>query len=430
MLISIIINYTIGFAINRFLSNGEATHAKAILVIGIIVNLAILIYYKYAGFLISSVIFPTVGEVDLLVLFSDVILPLGISFYTFQSISYIIDVYRDPDNVQKNLPNCALYISFFPQLVAGPIVRYKEIRLALSEREHSIKNISSGVELFIIGLFKKIVVANTISKIAGEVFDGEVSGIGALASWLALLCYSLQIYYDFSGYTDMARGLARMFGFELPVNFKLPYSAKSVQEFWRKWHITLSNWFRDYLYIPLGGNRVSMFKSVRNLWVVFLLCGLWHGASLNFVIWGAIHGMLLSLERGRFSDFLKSTPTLFQRSYLLFVVMISWVFFRTEDLEASKIYLVELFSFNLRPLDVEVTQYLDFRFIAILVLAIVFAVFDLRNIILTVASKFSLSIKSYWITITPRICLYVFMMLSCMAQLAIDKHNPFIYFRF
>lgn len=333
MIASTAINYVLGLAINHYQDRDRPSAAKWTVAAAIFINIGLLGFFKYydffavnANYLASFFTTKRVTELHLH-------LPIGISFFTFHAMSYIMDVYRKNTRAAKNFFEAALYISFFPQLIAGPIVRYKEIAAQISNRIHTLADTADGVERFIIGLGKKMILANTFGETADIIF-GIPSG--QLTQGLALLgiaLYTLQIYFDFSGYSDMAIGLAKIFGFTFPENFNYPYVSLSLKEFWRRWHITLSNWFRDYLYIPMGGNRGSSGRMYFNLFTVFFLCGLWHGASWNFVVWGMIHGLVLVLERLGAEKMMEKWPRILRHIYLLSIVTVAWVFFRSDSLD-------------------------------------------------------------------------------------------------
>ncbi len=334
---SVALNYGYGLLIARDQRIGKS--GKLPLAIAIALNLAILGYFKYVNFFIQN-INGMLAQLDAAPLhYAHIVLPLGISFYTFQAISYLVDVYRNPQYVQRNPATLGLYIALFPQLIAGPIVRYHDVMAQLASRVVTAEGLALGIERFVLGLAKKLLIANTLGGIADAIFALPEHQWTASTAWLGIVCYSLQIYFDFSGYSDMAIGLGRMFGFQFLENFNYPYIAGSITEFWRRWHISLSSWFRDYLYIPLGGNRVSPGRLYFNLALVFLLCGLWHGASWNFVVWGLFHGGFLILER------LVRLPLGLDRwrplrhGYALLVVMIGWVFFKAETLPQALAYL-------------------------------------------------------------------------------------------
>ncbi len=341
LLASIGLNYLWGLALE---SAKDSRQRKGTLAIGVAANLGVLGFFKYAGFLVDSLnpLLETLGAPTL----SDprVELPLGISFFTFQAMSYLIDVYRGSFPAQKNALDLTLYISFFPQLIAGPIVRYKEIASQIRNRVVSHRLFADGVRRFVFGLGKKVLIANTIAGCVDRIFELPASEITFTLAWVAMAGYALQIYFDFSGYSDMAIGLGKMFGFKIPENFNHPYIARSITEFWRRWHMTLSTWFRDYVYIPLGGNRIRNTRTYLNLSAVFLLCGLWHGASWNFIVWGIFHGVLLSVERAGLSRWLETAPRFLAHIYTLLFLLIGWVFFRAETLPYAMNLLQVMFG--------------------------------------------------------------------------------------
>ena len=345
LLASIGANFFFGLAIEKQLQKNRKPGLA--LAGGVTINLLLLIAYKYANLLVDSLNASCAwfGVGPLLTL-EPVHLPIGISFFTFQAISYLIDVYRKVCPAQKKLRDLALYISMFPQLIAGPIVRYNHIADQLVERSFSIDNWSLGVRRFIIGLGKKVLIANAVGLTADQIFALPGSQISPGLAWLGAICYTLQIFYDFSGYSDMAIGLGLFFGFHFPENFNYPYLSQSIREFWRRWHMTLSNWFRDYLYIPMGGSRVSSLKIYRNYVVVFGLCGIWHGASWNFLIWGMYHGLFQVLERVGLAALLARAPRIVRHIYAMTVVIVGWVFFRLEDMPAALSYVKAMFNLH------------------------------------------------------------------------------------
>ena len=289
MLLSIFINYLFGILIDKF-----RKHDKLFLVLAVITNLGLLGYFKYFNFFVN-VVNKINGET--LVGFRDIVLPIGISFYTFQILSYVIDLYRKEIKVQKNILNLALYVSFFPQLIAGPIVKYKDVDNEINNRKVDLKLFASGVRRFVYGLGKKVLLSNTLALVVDTIYSYNVSQLNTPLVWIAIIAYTFQIYFDFSGYSDMAIGLGRMFGFHFLENFNLPYISQSITEFWRRWHISLSTWFKEYLYIPLGGNRKGKIRTYLNLFIVFFATGLWHGASFNFIAWGLYYGVFLIIEK-------------------------------------------------------------------------------------------------------------------------------------
>ena len=341
MLLSIVANYAAGLAIDYF---KDRPQAKLFLGFAVAFNIGLLSVFKYANFIVDNLNI-LLGSFELpTVALQPVHLPIGISFFTFQAMSYVIDIYRRDAVVQRNPANIGLYIALFPQLIAGPIVRFHDIAAQITHRHVRIQDFAEGVERFIIGLGKKVLIANQVAVISDQVFALKAGALSPGIAWLGVLCYALQIYFDFSGYSDMAIGLGRMFGFRFLENFNYPYISKSVREFWRRWHISLSSWFRDYLYVPLGGNRQGALRTYFNLLTVFFLCGLWHGASWNFVVWGLLHGLFLIIERLGFEKILVRLWAPLRHFYLLSVVMITWVFFRVDTLSAALGYLAVMFG--------------------------------------------------------------------------------------
>jgi alginate O-acetyltransferase complex protein AlgI len=425
MLVSIAINYLSGLMIGQAKIKSENL-AKVALGIAVSINLALLIYFKYFNFIIQN--FHQVG------LFDDItndaiILPIGISFFTFHSISYLVDIYRNDATVQRNPFDLGLYISLFPQLIAGPILRYHDIAPQIEKRSFKSAQFFQGVTRFIRGLSKKVIIANTCALITDKTFDLPASEIPMLVAWLGIVCYTLQIYFDFSGYSDMAIGLGKMFGFEFLENFNYPYISKSIQEFWRRWHISLSTWFRDYLYIPLGGNKHGNFKTYRNLLLVFFVTGLWHGASWNFIIWGLLHGFFLIIERLGFSKLLLRAPGFIGHVYTLSVVLIGWILFRSPDITYAVVYFKSMLSItngqNYSPL-----IYFNSYVLTALLLGIVFTA-PLRKYVhdsilsLTGETKIPGILYRY---VNSILTLLLFTL--CLIELAQNSYNPFIYFRF
>ncbi|MEW9096009.1 MAG: MBOAT family protein [Clostridiaceae bacterium] len=335
----ILINYIFGLLVDK--SKEKERLKKIILLIGIMLNLSLLFYYKYYGFAIGNInrIFNTGFQ------YKEIILPIGISFFTFQGMSYIIDIYRNDAKVNKNIFSVALYISFFPQLIAGPIVKYKDIDDQIRKRKETIEYFSYGIERFVIGLSKKVIIADVLAGITDTIFSLSNTGIDQPTAWLGAICYTFQIYFDFSGYSDMAIGLGHLFGFKFMENFNYPYISKSITEFWRRWHISLSTWFKEYLYIPLGGNRTG--NTYLNLFIVFLVTGLWHGASWNFIAWGVWHGVFIIIEKliNKKRWYVK-IPSFIKTAITMFIVILGWVLFRSNGLIDAINYLSIMFGIN------------------------------------------------------------------------------------
>lgn len=339
LLLSIIINYIFGLLIDR--AREKIKIKKVFLTIGVVINLAILFYYKYYDFFVenSNLVFNTNFQLKYIVL------PIGISFFTFQGMSYIIDIYRKDGKVNKNPFSVALYISFFPQLVAGPIVKYKTVDDQIRNRKETIEYFSYGINRFVMGLAKKVIIADILGSMADNIFSLYYSGIDTPTAWIGAICYTFQIYYDFSGYSDMAIGLGYMFGFKFMENFNYPYISKSITEFWRRWHISLSTWFKEYLYIPLGGNRKG--NVYFNLFVVFLVTGIWHGAAWTFILWGLWHGLFILIERAisKRKLYIK-TPAAIKYIITMLIVILGWVLFRADSLDQAIGYIRIMFGFN------------------------------------------------------------------------------------
>ena len=353
MFASIVFNYIIGLFLGK--NSGKK---KLLLAFAITANLGVLFVFKYLGFTCKIIDF-LLACLKLQPLTTlNLVMPIGISFYTFQEISYLVDVYRKPELAQKNLLSLGLYITFFPQLIAGPIVRYHDINEQIENRKESIPQFADGLERFIVGLSKKILIANSMAVVADRIYEAEIMSYGTYLSWVAAISYALQIYYDFSGYSDMAIGLAKMFGFELLENFNYPYAASSITDFWKRWHISLTNFFRDYVYIPLGGNRKGKARTVLNRFIVFFTTGLWHGAAFNFIFWGLAHGALMTAERSLVKKeqssnenrafikrFASTTLNVLHRALTLLAVLFLWVLFRTGTKDFIKL-LLKMFGIN------------------------------------------------------------------------------------
>ena len=427
---------TISYIIGRILEIIKRQKLKNfVLGSGIGLNLLPLLYFKYSGFLIDNLN----ALFDVQVMANESIsLPIGISFFTFQAISYLIDLFRGEAQPQRSILQLGLYISLFPQLIAGPIVRYHDINKQIAKRSISLNDIGQGAERFILGLAKKVLIANPIGELVDSVFNLEPTEINAGLAWLAIVGYSLQIYFDFSGYSDMAIGLCRMFGFRLKENFNYPYFARSIKDFWRRWHISLSSWFRDYLYIPLGGNRLGATRTMVNLFVVFFLCGLWHGASWNFIVWGLFHGLLLSFERIKFVDALiDKLPGFITHAYVLLMVAFGWVLFRSPTLDYALNYYVAMFSFNREIfMDVYLLNTLNNETYVAMGLGIIFSIpvypYIRQNVINPLLENTSNKHHGSTVLISRTLLLAVFsslFLLSIISTVSGD-YNPFLYFRF
>ncbi len=355
----------------------------------------------------------------------DIALPIGISFYTFQAMSYIIDLYRGKNAVQRSWFRLALYISFFPQLIAGPIVRYGEVESALSNRSLNFNDTVYGIKRFLYGLAKKVILANAFAVKADEIFGLAPQDISTPLAWLGALYYALQIYYDFSGYSDMAIGLGRMFGFHFPENFNYPYMSKSITEFWRRWHISLSTWFKEYLYIPLGGNRCGTARTYINLIIVFLATGIWHGANLQFVAWGLFYGVLLILERLFLGALLQKLPSFIGRVYVILAVLVGWVIFRAPGLNAGITIIKSMFVPTLGAEAYPIMRYIDPRSALLILTGII-----LCGILQFLCKPFKTALfKENGVSPMQSVILLALGFL-CFMLLVSETYNPFIYFRF
>jgi alginate O-acetyltransferase complex protein AlgI len=414
MIASCIANYALGLVIDRYRST---TAAKAALIAAVVANLLALGFFKYADLFVETVnkIFGTsVGLLGLP-------LPIGISFYTFQALSYIVDVYRGRAAVQKSPVALATYITLFPQLVAGPIVRYPLIAEQLERRTHSLDLFAQGVHRFVLGLGKKVLIANNVGAIWASA--KATANPSVLGSWLGIVAYALQIYFDFSGYSDMAIGLGRLFGFYLPENFHFPYVSQSITEFWRRWHMSLGQWFRDYLYIPLGGNRVSQAKWVRNVVVVWFLTGLWHGASWNFSLWGLYFGILLMVEKLYLGRLLTRLPRLLRHVYALLIVLIGWVMFELGSVPEILGYLGDMFALNGIDLYNAESLYVLRSNLVLLLIAAVGAVPLARNV-------YEKGSELAFVRAVVMPAVYVLVLVTSIAYVVDSSFNPFLYFRF
>lgn len=418
MLLSILFNYFSGLDIARNLQDKRA--AKRSLVFNLIINLAVLGFFKYEGFVLDTLN----GILPVHISYHALPLPIGISFYTFQILSYIIDVYRGNVKVQTNLPNFALYVTMFPQLIAGPIVQYADVDEQLASREVSRTKFGEGSMYFIRGLAKKVLLANTSGMIFTEVSGLAKGNIAVMTAWLGAFAYMFQIYFDFSGYSDMAIGLGKMFGFEFNMNFNYPYVSKSITEFWRRWHISLSSWFRDYVYIPLGGNRVSKIKHIRNLLIVWFLTGLWHGAAWNFVAWGLYYGVILIIEKYLLSPVLDRLPDIVRHIYSIVLVVIGWVLFFSSSFGQAADYIRVMFGAGAHGFADRESMYLLTSNL-ILWLILIFGSTPLVHF----RYEHMLRTKKWNTTIINSV-VYAALFIVCIAYLVTETYNPFLYFRF
>lgn len=418
LLLSICWNFVFALIIEKQLGKPK-NYAYPFLVLCVVGNLSLLFYYKYLLFFLELMGLNSLLETH----FSNgIVMPIGISFFTFHGLSYVVDVYRKHTSASKNIIDLGLYLAYFPQLIAGPIIKYHDIHTELKNRVILLTEVYSGINRFIRGLAKKIILANNFAFIADEIMNTPTMELSSISAWVGILCYTLQIYYDFAGYSDMAIGLARMMGFHFKENFNYPYIATSIQDFWRRWHISLSTWFKEYVYIPLGGNQRKNGRVLFNLLIVFILTGLWHGASINFLIWGLIHGFFIILERILKLNISKAFPFV-RHVYTLLIVVFAWVFFRIETFEASCVYLRKLLAFEdgSNYFLTLITPYILFLFV--------------------VGFLFVLPVKTYFKKLSGHYenttlygigvsIFHLLLLLFSLMELSFLSYNPFIYFRF
>ena len=416
MFLSTAIDYVHGLLVERCKARDNDRGARMAVASSIVFNLALLLFFKYWDFLAGSL--QAVGLTFMPVL--NIHLPIGISFYTFQTMSYTIDVYRDDAKVQRSLVNFGTFVTLFPQLIAGPIIKYKDLGDQIDHRTHSPEQFASGVQIFVVGLAKKVLLANNIGKLWDTILALPAGELTTAGAWLGVAAFAFQLYFDFSGYSDMAVGLGRMLGFEFMRNFNYPYIAKSVTEFWRRWHISLGTWFREYLYIPLGGNRVSKPRLFFNLLVVWAATGIWHGASWNFLIWGLYFAVLLILEKAFLGKLLQKLPAALQHLYTLFLVLVSWAIFAVEDFGHMGAYLKAMFGLG-GGLTNDNVSYYFFSFLPMLIIAAVAST--------PLAAKLWKRLPE-----KPRLALLPILLLAGLlfstAYLVDATYNPFLYFRF
>lgn len=416
MIFSILVNYIFGRLMDK--NRGRQKRMKLLLVLSVVIDLGLLSVFKYTDFIITNVNAIFGSSFDLL----NIALPIGISFYTFQAMSYTIDVYRNDVRVQKNLIDFGMYITMFPQLIAGPIVRYADVQDQLAERSVTTADFSEGVMRFVVGLGKKVLLANQMGAVWSEIYalGGDVS---ALMAWTGAIAYTFQIYFDFSGYSDMAIGLGRMFGFKFPENFRYPYQSVSITDFWRRWHITLSTWFKEYLYIPLGGNRCGLARQALNLLIVWSLTGFWHGAGWNFVMWGLYYFVILFIEKLILLKALDKLPKLFRHVYALLLIVIGWVIFASDDVGVLLPYLGSMFGANGAVGGMDV--YTLFTKAVLLIICCVASTELPKRLFLSATGamneKAAFTIKSV---------MTIALLALSMILLIGDSYNPFLYFRF
>ncbi len=415
MIAEIVIAYTGAILIDKYKSQSKNT-----LIITLFIHVFLLIIFKYTDFIIQTINDISNANIKLL----NIALPIGISFYTFQIISYVIDVYNGKVKVQKNIINLATYVSLFPQLVAGPIVRYQTVEKELDDRVHSFNNFAYGIRRFSIGLAKKVLIANALGELCTKAF--VLNETTVIFYWIFGISYMLQLYFDFSAYSDMAIGLGRIFGFNFPENFNYPYISKSITEFWRRWHISLGTWFKDYVYIPLGGNRDGKYKQIRNILIVWLLTGIWHGANWTFLIWGLLFGIILIIEKIFLNKFMEKLPSFIKRIYVLFIVMILFIIFNAENMSVALTNIKGLFGMNGEIFVNDYTLHYLKSYLPLLIIAFLGATPFIKTLIDKLRkNKYVNNI----INILEPI-LIVIILVVVTSYLIDNSYNPFLYFRF
>ena len=416
MLLLAVMDFWCGKNIDKFYDDKKKK--RVYLLIDVCVNLLILFFFKYADFIITNINSVTHFNIPLL----NIPLPIGVSFNTFQSLSYIIDVYRGTVKCEKSFYNYLTYTTLFPQIIAGPIVRYETVDEELETKNISLDNFSKGMRRFIIGLGKKVLIANNIGMLWNILETGNYSELSMLLSWIGICAFALQIYFDFSGYSDMAIGLAWIFGMDFDENFNYPYISKSITEFWRRWHMTLGSWFKDYIYIPLGGNRKGLLKQIRNILIVWFLTGAWHGASWNFILWGLYFGIVLIIEKMFLLKVLEKLPKIFRHIYSILLILVSWVIFAFEDLSKVFEYIKAMFANNV-IYNNEALYYLK-NYLFIIAIGILCSLPIWKKLKEKIDKK-----ENRWLDILTSFG-YLAIFLLSTASLVTDSFNPFLYFRF
>lgn len=422
MLFSTLVDFTHGLLVERFMEQGRTKAAKLTVASSMIINLALLGFFKYSDFLISNINGISGGDIPLL----NLVLPIGISFYTFQTMSYTVDVYRGQAKASHNIISFGAYVALFPQLIAGPIVQYKTVAGQLVDRRESPADFGYGASRFMLGLGKKVLLANNIGYLWDSIQGMDLATMPVLTAWLGIIAFAFQIYFDFSGYSDMAIGLGRIFGFTFLENFNYPYMSISITDFWRRWHISLGSWFREYVYIPMGGNRCGKLKQLRNILVVWLLTGIWHGASWNFVLWGVYFGILLIIEKLFLLKLLEKAPQFIKRIYTLSLVLFSWVIFAFDDTARGLGFLSAMFGQNGAGFANGQSGYLLYSNLLLLIILGVAATPAFANFAKKLLTAFK---RPALVEVIKSATLFAVFILS-LAYLVDASYNPFLYFRF
>ena len=422
MIFSTVVDYTHGLLVYKFKHKGELKKAKMCVLSSVIINLSLLGFFKYTDFFIGSLN----NVFGLSIEFLNIALPIGISFYTFQTMSYTLDIYMNDEEPQKNIIDFGAYVAMFPQLIAGPIVQYQTVAKELRERKETVEDFALGIKYFTVGLGKKVLLANNVGAIWSVIKNLSATDMSVVLAWLGIISFGLQIYYDFSGYSDMAIGIGKMLGFNFPKNFNYPYMSKSITEFFRRWHMTLGKWFRDYVYIPLGGNRHGIYKQIRNIMIVWLLTGFWHGAAYNFVMWGIYFGVFLIIEKTFLLKLFEKAPKIISRIYTIVVVLIGWVLFEFETVGGIIVYLKYMFGISCEFVN-DYSVYMLVNNLVLLIIAIIGATCKPKELYLKIYNK---AHNSNLMTILLECISVTIVLLMCIVYVVAGNFNPFLYFRF
>ena len=426
MLFSTAVDFIHGRLVYKFKTSNRPGCAKAAVISSVVINLSLLGFFKYADFFLASI--NNIFGVDIALL--NIALPIGISFYTFQTMSYSLDIYMNDEKPQNNIISFGTYVALFPQLIAGPIVRYKDIARELTDRKENIDDFFIGIRYFICGLGKKVLLANNIGLLWKNIKAMEYAGLNVSMAWLGIIAFAFQIYFDFSGYSDMAIGLGRMFGFKFPVNFNYPYISKSITEFWRRWHISLGTWFREYVYIPLGGNRTSSFKHIRNILIVWFLTGLWHGAAYNFILWGMYFGIILLIEKKTgLLKTLERLPHFVGHIYALLLILIGWVIFEFDSMPAMGNYFKAMLGLNGAGFG-DISVLYTLKEYGILLIVLILAATPLPKLVIKKLFDKMAAAKISFLSFVMENTFNIGVLVLTTAYLADASYNPFLYFRF
>lgn len=425
MLFSTAVDFFHGKLVYKYKMSNQPGKAKAAVISSVVINLGLLGFFKYADFFLDSI--NNIFNLDIQLL--NIALPIGISFYTFQTMSYSLDIYMNDEVPQNNPISFGTYVALFPQLIAGPIVRYKDIAQELRHRKENTDDFFIGIRYFIIGLGKKVLLANNIGLLWDEIKVLDSSSLTTVSAWLGITAFAFQIYFDFSGYSDMAIGLGKMFGFKFPINFDYPYISKSITEFWRRWHITLGTWFREYVYIPLGGNRCSRAKNIRNILIVWFLTGFWHGAAYNFIIWGMYFGVILIIEKTFLLNLMEKIPSVFRHIYSIILILIGWVIFEFESVSKMGDYILSMFGIKGAGFVNSEAMFM-IREYGIIFIVLILASTPIPKLIVNKLGEKIRNMNIQWISYVAENAFNISVLFISTAYLVDASYNPFLYFRF